>query len=135
MEPYFDHEKLEVYQVARSFNREIRSVLEKVPRGNAESIDNLRRAAKSITRNVAEGSGKWTIRDKVHYYHIARASATECASALDELVDYDLVAPEHINTSKQVLARVVALLIGIIRSLESRPGRDMSSPVGRKSAL
>lgn len=134
MEPYFDHEKLEVYKVARTFNREIRILLEKVPRGHANSTDNLRRAAMSITRNVAEGSGRWTLSDKVHFYHIARASATECAAALDELIDFDIVPPEDIRIAKQVLARLVALLIGLIRSLESRPGRDMSTPPRRKSA-
>ena len=128
MEPYFDHEKLEVYRVARSFNREVRALLEQMPRGHADSTDNLRRAAMSITRNVAEGSGKWTIRDKVNFYHIARASATECAACLDELVDFELVPPELVRTPKQVLARLVALLIGMIRSLEARPGRDMGSP-------
>jgi four helix bundle protein len=127
MDPYFDHEKLEVYRVGRNFNREIRSLLEKVPRGHADSSDNLRRAAMSITRNIAEGSGKWKIRDKVNFYHIARASATECAASLDELVDFELVSPEYIQVPKQVLARVVALLIGMIRSLEERPGPDMGS--------
>lgn len=132
MEPYFDHEKLEVYRVARTFNREIKCLLEKLPRGHANSADNLRRAAMSITRNVAEGSGRWTISDKVHFYHIARASATECAASLDELIDFDVVPTEHIRIPKQVLARLVALLIGLIRSLESRPGRDKSVPPRRK---
>ncbi|MGH7449116.1 MAG: four helix bundle protein [Longimicrobiales bacterium] len=128
MEPYFDHEKLEVYRIARCFSREIRSLLDKVPRGHSDSSDNLRRAAMSITRNIAEGSGRWKIRDKVHFYHIARASATESAASLDELIDFEVVPPEHIQVPKQVLARVVALLIGMIRSLEARPGPDMRSP-------
>jgi four helix bundle protein len=125
MEPFFDHERLEVYRAARHFNREIRDLLNELPRGNAESRSNLRRAAMSITRNIAEGSGKWKLRDKINFYHIARASATECAASLDELVDFDVVPPERIRKPKQVLSRVVALLIGMILSLEARPGPDM----------
>ena len=55
MDALFDHEKLEVYGVARLFNREIRDLLKNVPRGHAESRDNLKRGAMSITRNIAEG--------------------------------------------------------------------------------
>ena len=128
MRPLFDHERLEVYQVGRTYNREVRTVLEEVPRGNAESKDNLKRSSKSITRNIAEGSGKWRIPDKVHYYHIARASATECAASLDELVDFALVPEDRIQKSKEILSRVVAMLIAMIKSLEARPGNDMSAP-------
>ena len=126
MDALFNHEKLEVYGVARLFNREVRDLLEALPRGHADSRDNLKRGAMSITRNIAEGSGKWTIRDKVNFYHIARGSATECAACLDELVDFDLVPQERIQAPKQTLFRVVAMLTAMIRSLESRTGSDMS---------
>jgi four helix bundle protein len=127
MDPYFDHERLEVYQLAREFNREANRLLDELPAGHYDSKNNLRRGAKSITRNIAEGSGKWQIADKVHYYHIARGSATECAASLDELVDYDLVAEERIQKGKRILARVVAMLTAMIKSIESRGGKDMSS--------
>jgi len=90
MEHFFDHEQLEVYQLAREFNREVHKLLGEVSRGHAESKDNLTRAAKSITRNIAEGSGKWKVADKVN------------------------------------LSRTVAMLIGMIRSLETRGAPDMS---------
>ena len=123
--PYFDHERLEVYRVAREFNRLIRDLLKELPEGQADSRNNLRRAAMSVTRNITEGSGKWRIRDKVNFFHIARASATECAACLDELVDFEMVQPERIRQPKAVLARVVSMLIGMIRSLEQRPAKDM----------
>ncbi len=126
MQPFFDHERLEVYRVARQFNREARQLLEDVPRGHADSRDNLKRAAKSITRNIAEGSGKWKIADKVHFYHIARGSATECAASLDELVDFAMMPEARIRKPKEILARVVSMLIAMIRSLEAREAVDMA---------
>jgi four helix bundle protein len=122
MDAMFDHERLEAYQVARQFSREVRALCEEVPRGHAESKDNLKRAAKSVTRNVAEGSGKWQVPDKVHFYHIARASATECAASLDELVDFALIPEERILPGKRILVRVVSMLVAMIRSLETRDG-------------
>ena len=126
MEPFFDHERLEVYQLSREFNRELLRLLESVPRGHSDSQDNLKRAGKSITRNIAEGAGRWKIPDKVHYYHIARASATECAASLDELVDFTVLAVDRIRMPKQLLSRIVAMLIAMIRSLEARKTSDMS---------
>lgn len=126
MRAYFDHERLDVYQAGRRFNREVARLLQEIPRGHADSKDQLKRAAKSITRNIAEGSGKWTLADKTHYYHIARGSATECAAVLDELVDYGLVAEDRTTQPKEILGTVVAMLIGLIRSLEERKGTDMA---------
>jgi four helix bundle protein len=124
----FDHERLDVYRVARDANRQIASIVKSIPRGHAESKDNLQRSAKSVTRNIAEGSGKWRVADKVHFYHIARASATESAAALDELCDFGLVTEEQVRQPKETLLRVVMMLVAMIRSLESRSRPDMARP-------
>jgi four helix bundle protein len=128
MKALFDHDRLEVYQAGRDFNRQVHRVLENVGRGHADSKNQLKRAAKSITRNIAEGSGKWSIKDKVHFYHIARGSATECAAELDALVDYQAVRPGQIDDPRRTLSRVVGMIVMMIRSLEARAGPDMSSP-------
>ena len=64
----------------------------------------------------------------MNFYHIARGSATESAASLDELVDFALLSEERITAPKEVLARVVAMLIRMIRSLEQREGVDMARP-------
>lgn len=120
-----DHEGLEVYQLARQLNREVKKLVDPIPRGVSESLDTLLRAAKSIQRNIAEGAGKWSVRDKVKFYHIARASATECCASLDELVDWEIATVEAVRKAKQIAARIVIMLIAMIRSIEQR-GRDMS---------
>ena len=126
MEPIFDHERLEVYQTARAFTCEIQPLLQGLPRGNADSKDNLKRAATSVTRNIAEGGGRWRIPEKISFYQIARASATECAATLDELADLGLVREERIIQPTVMLGRVVSMLVAMIRSLDARGTRDMS---------
>ena len=116
----FDHERLEVYQVARQFNREVKTLLDELPRGFAESKDNLRRSAMSITRNLAEGSGKWKISDKAHFYQIARGSATEATACLEELVDYGAITSERVSGMQDLLGRIIAMAISLIRSLEEK---------------
>ena len=77
-------------------------------------------------RNIAEGAGKWRIPDKVNFYHIARASATECAASLDELVVWARVPERRVSSLKEMAARLVAMLIAMIRSVEARDRPDMS---------
>jgi four helix bundle protein len=120
----FDHDRLEVYQVARLFKRQLNELLPRIPRGNANLVDQLKRAARSITNNIAEGSGKWSKPDKMHYYHIARGSATECAAILDECVDYGLLTEVHVRPGRETLSRVVAMLVKLILSLmEDQPDK------------
>jgi four helix bundle protein len=126
MEHFFDHERSRSISWRGSSTAKVHKLLGEVSRGHAESKDNLTRAAKSITRNIAEGSGRWKVADKVNFYHIARASATESAASLGELVDYAMPPAERVRRVKPMLSRIVAMLIGMIRSLETRDAPDMS---------
>ena len=134
MDYYFDHEKLQVYQLARELNRFVFRILPRIPRGHGDSRDNLKRASMSVGRNIAEGAGRWRIADKVHFYHIARASATECAATLDELVDCAGLDEKEVDGGKRIAARLAAMLLAMIRSIESRNAPDMSRPPNPPSA-
>lgn len=88
-----DHERLEVYQLGRELRRGLIALTAGVPRGNAEVLDQLNRAALSVKLNIAEGSGGFSPKEKVRFYRIARRSACECAALLDDLEDLALVEP------------------------------------------
>lgn len=82
--------------------------------------DQLRRSVSSISANIAEGFGRQTQKDKVHFYHIANGSLTETQNHI--LVARDLgylkqdgfkeIADQTILTSK--------LINGLIKSIKSR---------------
>ena len=124
----FDFEGLEIYPLIREFNREVAAILSEVPRGNQESKDNLERAAKSIGRNFAEGAGRWLLADKIYFYQMGRGSGTEGARSLDELVDWGLVPAERIVRAKELARRIVNMLTGMIRTLQSMPERSNAPP-------
>ena len=120
-EGLFDHDGLDVYQAARQFKRQLRELLPCIPRGNSQLVDQLKRAARSITNNLAEGSGRWTPADKIHYFHIVRGSATECAAILDECVDYRFLTEAQARPAVETLSRIVAMVLRMILVLEQRP--------------
>jgi four helix bundle protein len=79
----FTHEKFEAYQLAIPFTRLALQCLDEMPRGSAHLRDQLRRAAFSVSLNIAEGTGKNGRSDRVRFYSIARGSAMECAAICD----------------------------------------------------
>ena len=86
MEFYFDHEKLEVYQVAVEFVGWSEILLEDCKGKAASAKKHLDEASSSIPNNIAEGNGKWSKKDRKKFFEVARGSALECASCLDILV-------------------------------------------------
>jgi len=114
----FDHERLDVYQAALDFVALCEDVLEQLPRGRAHPVDQLSRASTSIVLNIAEGAGKYHKPDKRRFYLTAAGSATESAAVLDICVRLKLIDPELQRRGKEILHRVVAMLVKLASALE-----------------
>jgi len=113
----FDHERLDVYQVALDFLVVADEIIESLPRGRGHLVDQLSRAATSIVLNIAEGAGKYSKADKRRYYLSAAGSTTECAAILDVCVRLKLITGEVQSHGKGQLERVVSMLIKLSKSL------------------
>ncbi len=114
----FDHERLDVYQIALDFLVVANDIVEHLPRGRGHLADRLSRAATSIVLNIAEGAGKFSKPDKRRYSLTAVGSATESAAILDVCARLKLITPERQQEGKAVLERVVSMLIKLARVLE-----------------
>src|ERR1041385_8801945 len=89
-EAWFDHEKLDVYREAVAFAGWLSGLLDEMVRvGDVK--DQLGRASTSIPLNIAEGNGKYALKDRCRFFDIAHGSALECAAGLDVLVAVPLV--------------------------------------------
>jgi four helix bundle protein len=116
MKAYFDHEKLNVYQVSLAFNKWVGELLPSIE-AKAAAKDQLDRAATSIPLNIAEGNGKFSKRDRARYFDIARGSALEAAASLDVLVSRKLVTSAQVVSTKQQLVQIVNMLMGLLKRL------------------
>ena len=106
-----DHEKLEVYQVARQLSREVARLRKKAQRGRADLMDQLLRATASVPLNIAEGNGESQPARRAYFFRISRASATEVSAALDHMVDMELLKEEDIAAAKTLVVRIVSMLV------------------------
>lgn len=115
----FSHEKLKVYQRSLGFIEYVNQLIS----SNSTKLnvfDQLVRAATSISLNIAEGTGKYTSKDKCRYYDIARGSALECAACLDVLLKKEKITKEISEEGKSTLFEIVSMLTGLIRSTSDR---------------
>src|SRR5690349_4928580 len=113
-EPWFSHEKLDVYQEAISFVAWISPLLDELVR-TGDVKDQLDRASTSIVLNIAEGNGKYSVKDRCRFFDIAHGSALECAAGLDILVAKRKLGCDQIRPGKEILLRIVRMLIGLIK--------------------
>ena len=119
MRIYFDHEKLDVYQEAITFCGWVGQFLAAIS-AKAAAKDQLDRASTSIPLNIAEGNGKFSFKDRARFFEMARGSALECAACLDVLLVRKLAGEEQVILSKERLARIVQMLVGLLRKFSAR---------------
>lgn len=119
MRSYFDHEKLKVYQSAIRFVTWSTDLLSHVE-VRAAVKDQLDRASTSVPLNIAEGNGKFAIRDRCRFLDFARGSALECAACLDVLIAKKLLEGKAVHAEKEQLLEIVSMLVGLINSLTAR---------------
>jgi four helix bundle protein len=74
-------EDLECYKLALSVVREAYQVAQQLPTEEKYNlVDQLRRAAVSVTLNIAEGYSRYHYLDSLRFYYIARGSLNEVLS-------------------------------------------------------
>ena len=67
-----------------------------------------------------KGNGRFTSKDRCHFFDIARGSSLECAAGLDILVANNIVKPDRIIIGKEMLISIVCMLVGLIKSNSDR---------------
>src|SRR3989338_999959 len=96
---------LMVYKVTASFpQKETYSI-----------VDQMRRAASSITANIAEGFGRQTYKEKLQFYYISKGSLSEAKNFLFIARDVDYLNKTEFDSIIEQLSIADQLLQGLIR--------------------
>ncbi len=115
--PYaFGHERLVVYQRSTEFYRSALTISGAARARDQHLADQLKRAASSISLNIAEGAGEFRKKEKARFYRMALRSASECASILD-LIEGGHVLPSVIETARSKLEEITKMLTKLILRL------------------
>ena len=99
---------VKIYQVTRKF-----------PRHELYGLTSqLRRAAVSVPANIAEGSGRRTIRDYIRFLYIAKGSLTEVEYLVHISNRLGYLTEEDFRQLREDLRRTAGTLLGFIKYKE-----------------
>jgi len=82
-------------------------------------IDQMRRSALSVTSNLAEGFGRQTYKEKLHFYYLSQGSLTELKNQLLVAKDVGYLTKEEFNIYANQANIVHKLLQGLIRKTKT----------------
>ena len=115
---FFD---LRVYQEAKELVKSVYTLLDKFPKYETYALgDQLRRAVTSVPSNIAEGSGRFSIKEKIHFIEIAYGSLTETLCQLDIANDLNYITDEEFANEKEIINVIGKQLSGLRASFQNQ---------------
>ncbi|HSE48839.1 MAG TPA: four helix bundle protein [Terriglobales bacterium] len=87
----------------------------------------MRRAAVSIASNVAEGKGRSSDRDFVHFLTHSRGSVLELETQLIISARLNLISPKQLQEAEKKAQEVGRILNGLIQSLETGKAKALAA--------
>ncbi|MBI5684090.1 MAG: four helix bundle protein [Verrucomicrobia bacterium] len=124
---YKSFERLEVYRTAREFRKKMYDVVKRLPEAEKYGLaGQIRRAAVSITNNIAEGHGRYHYLDNIRFLLQARGSLAELMDDLNVCLDEGYLPPAEVEELKTESFSVYRLVNGYIRYLrEQKAGANL----------
>ena len=121
-------EDLEVYKAAREFRKAMYAINRRLPDFEKfELASQIRRAAVSLTNNIAEGHGRYHFADQVRFLLGARGSLQELIDDLNVCNDEKYLGHDEVGELKKEGWRVLGLINGYLRYLRDRKAKDQSA--------
>lgn len=118
---YKSFKEMPVWQDAMDIAAIIFFLTEKLPKKEDYSLTSqIRRAAVSISANIAEAFGRQHIKDKINFYWFARGSITETLSHIEYGYRVKYFSKEEvsdINTKLEILNNNVNKVIKTLRNM------------------
>jgi four helix bundle protein len=114
-------EDLEVYKAAREFRKRMYGVTRRLPDFERYELGSqIRRAAVSLTNNMAEGHGRFHYPDQIRFFLHSRGSLEELVDDLNVCLDENYLSAEEVAKLKEQARGVLILINGYLRYLRSR---------------
>lgn len=103
----YSYKNLNVYQDAKMFVVAVYKLLDSFPDSEKFALCNqIRRAAISVTSNIAEGVSRTSNKEKVHFLEIAYASLMEVDSQLDVSIELGYITIEQYSIIEEFVVCV-----------------------------
>ena len=112
------------WQLAYALRRAVRPLCGRAHEANDFKLQSqVREAARSATRNIAEGFGRFKHRDFANFVRIAKASEVELLDHFVEAFDSGYLTDAERRQLEHAARKAIKAANGLIRYLESTPDR------------
>lgn len=107
----YSFEKLDVYQLGRKFRVDIKKLTLSFPSDEKfELTSQIRRSSSSIATNLAEGSGRASLKDQAYFTNISFSSALETIDHLTYSLDMGYIEIEQYSDLRLRLDSIIQKL-------------------------
>ena len=121
----FKLDDFELYRLAREFRKRVYSLLKQLPREERFALDTqMRRAAVSITNNIAEGHGRWHYQENLRFCRIARGSVDEILDDLNVCIDENYGDQAQVNQLRTEAYALIGRINGYMSYLRRTQQED-----------
>ena len=121
MDQLFAFEELEVYQIARQYVKNVYLLSEAFPAKEDFALTSqIRRAAVSITSNLAEGTSRFSLKDKSHFIEIAYGSLMETYSQIQVASDLEYISQDSMTQIAPLVKELRNKLSAVRKSYQEK---------------
>ena len=102
------YEDLDAWQLADELKREVYALTDRGPAANDLKFrSQIRDSAASMTKNIAEGFGRFNPGDFAHFVEIALGSAMETQDSLKDGIDRGYFIPSRVANAQRLAERTI----------------------------
>lgn len=121
MDQLFAFEQLDVYQIARQYVKNVYMLSDAFPAKEDFALTSqIRRAAISVTSNVAEGTSRFSLKDKSHFIEIAYGSLMETYSQIQVASDLEYISQDSMTQIAPLVKELRNKLSALRRSYNEK---------------
>lgn len=124
------YKELEVWQKPKTLAVSVYKTTETMPRTEQFGLTaQMLRAATSVAANIAEGWGRGSTLEYIHFLLISRASLMELETHLIIAEELHYVRREQLETHQKMIESIGQMLNRLIQSLRKSTGRSPNSEI------
>ena len=128
----YSFEKLTVWQEAKKLVVEVYNLLDSFPKFEKYALcDQIRRAIVSVPSNIAEGSGRKSLKEQIHFLEIAYGSLMETYNQLLIAIDLAYISKESVEDIKPSIDGVAKMINGLSNSFSKKLEAQSIKPVNK----
>ena len=112
---------LDAWKLGRTIRNEVYEIINNLPESEKYNLANqMRRAAISITANIAEGYGRYHYQENIQFLRISRGSLNEIWDHLTTCLDQGYIEDKVFIEIERNIVKEIKIIDGLIRYLNTK---------------